>query len=109
MRTYAAPIRAIPITVTSGMIVLIAISPVEGDEGVVFASPVVLPALLPLSADGVSGVDGVPGVDGGCGYDVCDLESRWKMIILQLATCSRSRLKNSRLVYQTVGGYFCVL
>ena len=62
MRTYAAPIRAIPITVTSGMIVLIAISPVEGDEGVVFASPVVLPALLPLSADGVSGVDGVPGV-----------------------------------------------
>ena len=46
---------------------------------------------------------------GGCGYDVCDLESRWKMIILQLATCSRSRLKNSRLVYQTVGGYFCVL
>ena len=62
MRTYAAPIRAIPITVTSGMIVLIAISPVEGDEGVVFASPVVLPELLPLSADGVSGVDGVPGV-----------------------------------------------
>ena len=26
-----------------------------------------------------------------------------------VATCSRSRLKNSRLVYQTVGGYFCVL
>ena len=43
------------------------------------------------------------------GLAVCDLESRWKMIILQLATCSRSRLKNSRLVYQTVGGYFCVL
>ena len=29
--------------------------------------------------------------------------------MLQLATCSRSRLKNSRLVYQTVGGYFCGL
>ena len=29
---------------------------------------------------------------GGCDYDVCDLESRWKMIILQLATCSRARL-----------------
>ena len=46
---------------------------------------------------------------GGCGYDVCDLESRWKMIILQLVTCSRSRLKNSRLVYQTVGGYFMII
>ena len=51
MRTYAAPIRAIPITVTSGMIVLIAISPIEGDEGVVFASPVVLPELLPLRSE----------------------------------------------------------
>ena len=51
MRTYAAPRSAIPITAASGIIVLIAISPVEGDEGVVFASPVVLPELLPLSAD----------------------------------------------------------
>lgn len=39
-------------------------------------------------------------------YDVVHI---LKMIILQLATCSRSRLKNSRLVYQTVSGYFCVL
>ena len=29
---------------------------------------------------------------GGGDDDVCDLESRWKMIILQLATCSRARL-----------------
>ena len=49
------------------------------------------------------------------GIAVCDLESRWKMIILQLATCSRSRLKNSRLVNRppevrpqnlTIGGRF---
>ena len=67
MRTYAAPRSAIPITAASGIIVLIVISPVFGDDGVVFASPVVLPELLPLSADGVSGVDGVPGVYGVTG------------------------------------------